>query len=368
MSDQTGVADWGFNAISNGGNTENSGWRTLTDSEWNYVLNNRNTPSGIRYVKATVNGVNGVIILPDNWSESIYTLYDYNGGNYSSNTIPANNWTFTFEANGAVFLPAAGSRYGTSTSISGNNGFYWSNSKYGNYYANFVQFYSSWIETYVGECSIGGSVRLVQQAESTPTYSIKAAANLAVGGMVRGKGAFAEGEICTLIAMPNSGYAFTNWTENGEVVSTTATYSFTVTAHRSLKANFIILGVVPEGAIQGHFSVGEDTQVYFSQGNLQYMGSALTPYWKFADQQWGVIGANKTAIPNILIATCLAGVRVAITITMPAIILGRQTQQTNSITRMVTPTPVLATKQAMLTGDTMRLPMAGIPKTVAGVH
>ena len=28
------------------------------------------------------------------------------------------------------------------------------------------------------------------------------------------------------------------------------------------------------------------TQVHFSQGNLQYIGSAPTPYWKFADHQW----------------------------------------------------------------------------------
>ena len=52
LYDDNGQADWGYNAISNGGNTENSGWRTLTDDEWGYVIDTRSTTSGIRYAKA----------------------------------------------------------------------------------------------------------------------------------------------------------------------------------------------------------------------------------------------------------------------------------------------------------------------------
>ncbi|MBP5175782.1 MAG: hypothetical protein ILP07_07725, partial [Treponema sp.] len=68
LFDQTGQADWGYNAISNGGNHENNGWKTLTHEEWDYVFNTRSTSSGIRYAKAKVNNVNGVILLPDDWS------------------------------------------------------------------------------------------------------------------------------------------------------------------------------------------------------------------------------------------------------------------------------------------------------------
>lgn len=38
------------------------------------------------------------------------------------------------------------------------------------------------------------------------------------------------------------------------------------------------------------FTVGSDKVVYFSQGNLQYIGSAATPYWKFAEHQCDLIG------------------------------------------------------------------------------
>ena len=51
-------------------------------------------------------------------------------------------------------------------------------------------------------------------------------------------GTFNYGESCTLVATPNANYHFVNWTENGTVVSSDASYSFTVTADRDLVANF----------------------------------------------------------------------------------------------------------------------------------
>ena len=106
-------ADWGvYNAIANGGNTPNL-WRTLHWEEWRYVFNTRNTTSGIHYAKAQVNGVNGVILLPDDWNSSVYVLNYTNKTNapYSTNEITLGDWG-TMEANGAVFLPVAGFRNG----------------------------------------------------------------------------------------------------------------------------------------------------------------------------------------------------------------------------------------------------------------
>ena len=70
--------DWGvYNAISNGGNQPGM-WRTLTQQEWDTLINYRTTSSGIRYAMATVNGVKGMIIVPDNWSVSTYAFNDTN--------------------------------------------------------------------------------------------------------------------------------------------------------------------------------------------------------------------------------------------------------------------------------------------------
>lgn len=118
--------DWGVNnTILNGGGKS---WRTLTRDEWVYVFNTRSTSSGIRYAKATVNGVNGVILLPDNWSSSNYSLSNTNkkDAGFSSNRISQSDWTNKFEANGAVFLPAVGGRGGTIVNLVGSYGNYWS--------------------------------------------------------------------------------------------------------------------------------------------------------------------------------------------------------------------------------------------------
>ena len=44
--------------------------------------------------------------------------------------------------------------------------------------------------------------------------------------------------------------------------------------------------------LPGAFSVSSTKVVYFSQGNLQYIGSAATPYWKFADNQYEYFGTT----------------------------------------------------------------------------
>jgi hypothetical protein len=167
LYDQTGKADWGYNPISNGGNIANQ-WRTLTQPEWNYVFNTRNTISGIRYAKANVNNVNGVILLPDDWSSSIYSLNNINTnctGDFSSNTISSSQWT-TLENAGAVFLPAAGFRFaGTSVGNVGSRGYYCSASYCNGVYAYYVLFGDSSFDTNGNNRYKGQSVRLVCDIE-----------------------------------------------------------------------------------------------------------------------------------------------------------------------------------------------------------
>jgi hypothetical protein len=164
LDDKTGKADWGYNPITNGGNQENQ-WRTLGETEWIYVFNTRTTTSGIRYVKAKVNNVNGIILLPDDWTTSIYTLNNANGGNYSNNTITAYDWTNILEANGAVFLPAAGYR-GASVNYVNYIGYYWSASTGNSERATSMRFNNSVLNASILEERCHGlSVRLVHNAE-----------------------------------------------------------------------------------------------------------------------------------------------------------------------------------------------------------
>lgn len=104
--------DWGVqNPIKYGDKTYDAGlWRTLTKAEWEYLLKQRPNFANLRSA-GKVNGVAGMIILPDNWvlpdGLSFYPLVSINQVNlYSQNTYTGEAWTKMQNA-GAIFLPAA---------------------------------------------------------------------------------------------------------------------------------------------------------------------------------------------------------------------------------------------------------------------
>ena len=68
--------------------------------------------------------------------------------------------------------------------------------------------------------------------------TITVSANPAAGGNPTGGGTYQIGATATVSANTNSGYNFINWTENGNQVSSNATYTFTVSGNRNLVANF----------------------------------------------------------------------------------------------------------------------------------
>ena len=97
--------DWGRNAISNGGNKANL-WRTMTKDEWDYLFRGRENAASL-YANGTVSGVNGSILLPDNWV--IPADLHFKPSNSTDSTAAPNNYTadewMFMEMAGAVFLP-----------------------------------------------------------------------------------------------------------------------------------------------------------------------------------------------------------------------------------------------------------------------
>ena len=69
-------------------------------------------------------------------------------------------------------------------------------------------------------------------------YSITCSAEPLIGGRTNGCGLSHYDQDMTVSAIPNSGYKFINWTENGNIVSTSADYKFKVERDRDLVANF----------------------------------------------------------------------------------------------------------------------------------
>ena len=282
-------ADWGvYNAISNGGNQPGL-WHTLSYDEWSYMMFNRNTSSGIRFVKAQVNGINGTIIFPDDWHSSIYTLNGINerGADYSVNVIDAATWENTLESNGSVFIPACGYRNSANIWNVGEHGRYWTSTARDSDGAYQFDLYPTYIE--FGDLNppyallyrfYGCSVRLVCPAQGVSLVNVSA--NPANYGQVVGGGAFPIGAVCTLTATANEGYVFRGWTENGHIVSEEASYSFMVTNDRSLMALFVLspsgvyddvdLGL-PSGTLWATCNVGanapEEYGDYFAWGEIQ---------------------------------------------------------------------------------------------------
>lgn len=181
-------AEWGKNPIKNGANQPNQ-WRTLTQKEWYYIFHKRNKATQ-RCGLGTVNGVRGLILLPEEWKQSInvpgfvscldkftmnatqvYRYEDPNGNDhYSDNIYTEEEWK-VMEAGGAIFLPAAGERekltYTTPVMSVGEGGYYWSATGQGTS-AMEAAFNKKSITTGQGPVerkSFGAAVRLVREVQ-----------------------------------------------------------------------------------------------------------------------------------------------------------------------------------------------------------
>ena len=88
--------------------------------------------------------------------------------------------------------------------------------------------------------TVNSNRTLVANFTAIPQYTVSVSSNPSNGGTVTGGGTFQQGQSCTVSATANTGYNFTNWTENGNVVSSNANFTFTVNANRTLVANFAL--------------------------------------------------------------------------------------------------------------------------------
>lgn len=99
-------------------------------------------------------------------------------------------------------------------------------------------------ETYTGTVTVGAvdSFNTALEKDYVWTFTTIPQVTLlsapTIGGTTSGAGNFAQGSTVTVIAIPNSGYVFTNWTANGTVVSNSTTYSFTMNGNQTFVANF----------------------------------------------------------------------------------------------------------------------------------
>lgn len=167
--------DWGNNSIDN----TMGDWRTLTQSEWQYILASRNTGATVngtanaRFTPAKVNKngyKNGIILFPDNFvvpaslSNTTWGNINTYGQNTTQTDVSGGDWE-TLERSGCIFLPAAGARENAGTTVTNDNarGFYWSSTS-----QRMIRYlYPTLVNLPTADNSnkIGSSVRLVQDVE-----------------------------------------------------------------------------------------------------------------------------------------------------------------------------------------------------------
>jgi hypothetical protein len=94
---------------------------------------------------------------------------------------------------------------------------------------------------------------------SSSQFAVILSSNPAAGGTTSGAGTYNAGSSVTVSATPNTGYTFTNWTDNGAIASTSSSYTFPLNANRTLVANFVLVAGVGPGQINlgtaGDFSI-----------------------------------------------------------------------------------------------------------------
>lgn len=170
-SDYYTFIDWGTNQI--GADAPNT-WRTLTSDEWVYLFDTRTDASSL-YGIAQVSGVNGLVVLPDDWTVPAGISFksgfhsDYVGDYSVYQSFTDEKWQ-TMEQAGAVFLPTAGQRHGTDVYDVGYNGDYWSDTRRNDICAYRMNFCSRYLDSQIDNLyNYGYSVRLVKDTDTPST-------------------------------------------------------------------------------------------------------------------------------------------------------------------------------------------------------
>ena len=301
-------------------------WSTLSADDWKYLLITRANAAALKQV-ARVGEMVGILLFPDVWTMPEGCTVEAEKDEYFNVNIY--NYTIAqwneMEATGAVFLPAAGRRtggYGNKINydqVEENNEemlnggyyrhqdntniycYYWTSTindetKNVSYLHNIValgnEMYTIGTGAVWGEKGrYGQSVRL---AKVTEKYEVTATAE---NGTVTGAGVYEEGTQVTLTAIADFDYEFVNWTKGEEVVSTENPYTFNITEDVELTANFAEVAGTSV-AETGVFTIGEHKTATFATGNLQYKKDGENETWRFAKQQYQVVGAQNIELGN----------------------------------------------------------------------
>lgn len=230
--------------------------------------------------------------------------------------------------------------------------------------------FANWTEgsTVVSTSSSYQIVGLTSNKTWVANFNIIPAAQLAVvlssspaaGGKTAGSGAFLAGSSVTIEASQNTGYTFTNWTDllSGDVVSTSASYTFVITTNKNLVANFAInTYTITTTAVNGSVAASP-SQTTYNYGTIVEL--TATPNVGYSFTSWTgdatgsanpltlTITANKNITANFTALYTLTTTAVNGTVTKSP----NQTSYLKGTSVRLTATPDAGFRFTSWTGDT----------------
>jgi len=244
--------------------------------------------------------------LTSNGFTRAYTVtYNYNGNGQSNETETATctfkNWDTSSGGGGTTYTDGQSVMNLTSTAGETINLYaQWNSSsvtlptptRAGYTFAGWYTAASGGANVGSGGATYTPAVSVTLYAQWTPVpYTISTSSNPAAGGATNGGGTYNSGASCTVNATASNGYSFVNWTENGAVVSTNPSYTFTVSADRNLVANF---------EQQTSWQIGDPTPANviasFNNGILTITGTGTMQNFDPATRPWVGVKDNITSI------------------------------------------------------------------------
>jgi uncharacterized repeat protein (TIGR02543 family) len=148
---------------------------------------------------------------------------------------------------------------------------------------------------------ITGNRTLVANFTAIPAlqFAVFLTSNPSTGGTTTGAGSYTTGTSVTIGATPNAGYTFVNWTEGATVISTSSSYTFVVTANRTLVANFVnntYTLTLSANPIAGGTVLKTPNQATYNSGTLVTASTTANAGYTFVNWTEGVniVSTNAT--------------------------------------------------------------------------
>ena len=127
-----------------------------------------------------------------------------------------------------------------------------------------------------------------------PQFTVVVSSDPIIGGVTTGGGLFDQDATVTVIATPNTGYTFVNWTSAGAEVSTNTDYEFVLTENTTLVANFtaIISGLTLNVTAVNGIVVKSPNNLTYNSGDSVTLTPTPSAGYEFTSWSGDATGNN----------------------------------------------------------------------------